>query len=287
MIESPIIIVGAGRSGSKLLRRVLGAAPDTVIFPREINYIWRHGNIAFPTDELRPEHARPPVQQYIQKRFAQFSSRHDNKRIIEKTCANALRISFIHEVFPDARIVHIIRDGRAVAESARRRWTGKTELSYLLEKARWVPATDVPFYALRYLRYQAGRFDKRNELNHQSSWGPRFAGFDQLVATMQLIEVCGIQWRTCVEQAAQALANLPTEQAATIYYEQLVSRPVETAYRLYTQFGLNFTEQAEQYIRGHVSTDTVTRWEQGLSDQDLQLLMPHIADTLLAHGYAI
>ena len=121
----PIIIVAAGRSGSKLLRGILASHWDAICFPREINYIWRHGNLDFPTDELQPENARPEVVQYIRKRFDKVRSGQGKQRVIEKTCANSLRVDFVHTIFPEAYFVHLVRDGRAVAESARRRWRAR------------------------------------------------------------------------------------------------------------------------------------------------------------------
>jgi len=279
----PIIIVAAGRSGSKMLRSIIGSHPEVAYFPREINYIWRHGNTSFPTDELRPEHARPDVVEYIRKRFYQFSQRHNGARVLEKTCANSLRVEFVHAIFPEAYIIHLVRDGRAVAESARRRWLAKPELKYLLEKARWVPVQDIPYYGLRFLKFQAKRFG--SEERAPSSWGPRFAGLDDLVKEKSLIEVCGIQWRTCVESTDDAFSRLPAHQVVTVKYEDLVQSPLEVSEHIFESIELDFAPESQQFIREFVTTSNLDKWRKRLSTEDVKLLLPHIESALDRFGY--
>jgi hypothetical protein len=283
MNQPPIIIVGAGRSGTKLLRRILTASPGVVCFPREINYVWRHGNPLFPTDELTPSHARPKVIRYIRQRFEKFSQRHNGRRIVEKTCANVLRVEYVHAIFPEAYIIHLVRDGRAVAESAQRRWQAPPDAHYLLEKARWLPLTDIPYYTWRYVRYQLGRLGTGN--GAQASWGPRFNGLDQLVAEKTLIEVCGLQWKACVRGAEQAFENLPDCQVISVRYEDLVNQPLLTAKQIYEKVRLDFTSECETYINHEMTRSNLTKWKQNLTPRDLELLLPHIQTELRQFGY--
>lgn len=284
MREPPIIIVAAGRSGSKMLRSIIGSHPDIAYFPREINYIWRHGNTSFATDQLRPEHASPEIIHYIRKRFQLFSYNNSNARVLEKTCANSLRIDFVHRIFPEAYIIHLVRDGRAVAESARRRWLATPNFKYVLEKARWLPTQDIPYYAFRFLKFQLYRF------NHQSrspsSWGPRFTGLDTLVKEKSLIEVCGIQWRTCVEAVEETFSHLPSRQVLTIRYEDLVCSPLDISEQIFTHIGLNFDVIPQTFVKNFVSTSNLEKWQKHLTDDDLQLLTPHIESTLSHFNYA-
>jgi hypothetical protein len=254
-----------------------------MIFPREINYIWRYGNALWPTDQLTPQQARPEVQQYIQHRFQRFGKQSNGQRIIEKTCANSLRLEFVRAVFPDAFIVHIVRDGRAVAESARRRWQAPPEPKYLLEKARWVPMADIPYYGLRYLRYQMGRLGSTN--NRQASWGPRFEGLDDLVLEKTLIEVCGLQWKICVQAAATSIKNMPSEQGITLYYEDIVRDPLAVAKQVFEATQLEFTDRTQAFCEAQIIPSNIEKWRETLSKQDIQLLMPHIEEELSHHGY--
>jgi len=283
--RAPIIIVGAGRSGTKLLRGILGSHPKLISFPYEINYIWRHGNVGWPTDELLPEHARPEIVQYIRRCFQRYRSSRNALRVVEKTCANSLRVEFVKSVFPESFIIHIIRDGRAVAESARRRWQARPEAGYLLKKLRWVPPSDVPYYAARYVRHQLGRFTSRN--NAQASWGPRFNGPDELVKSKSLIEVCGLQWKACVQAAESSMKRLPSELTVTLRYEDIVEAPLFVMERVFDKLKLRFASVCRDYVERNVHKNNVNKWRDGLSDHDLNLLVPHIKSELVKHGYEL
>jgi len=68
--DSPVIIIGAARSGTNMLRDVLCSIPGLTTWPcDEIPYIWRHGNRDHPDDEFSPDMARPDVQRYILNQF--------------------------------------------------------------------------------------------------------------------------------------------------------------------------------------------------------------------------
>jgi hypothetical protein len=280
--DRPIVIVGAGRSGTRLLRRVLTAGPDVACLPLEVNSIWRHGNVSYPYDDLKPHHARPAVVRYIRRAFARFVQQSGGRRLVEKTAANALRVGFVHAVLPEALVLHIVRDGRAVAESARRRWRGGPQPRLLGEKARWVPWSDIPRYMLRYLRFQTGLLSARKA---QRSWGPRFPGIDELVSHHDLIEVCAIQWRTCVDAAEEALAGLPRAQALTVRYEDLVHDSIGTTRRLYEWGGIAFTAAIERFVRSEIVDHNVGKWRRALSADDLASMSPHVEATLRRHGY--
>jgi len=284
-VFEPIIIVGAGRSGTKMLRSILAAHQDVVCFPREINYIWRYGNANTDTDELKPEHARPEVIQYIRNQFSKLSKRPNSELIVEKTCANSLRVDFVRTIFPKAHIIHLVRDGRAVAESARRCWKARPKIRYLLEKARYVPIRDIPYYGSRYLGYQLGRLNMGDA--KQSSWGPRFARLDELVKEKTLIEVCGIQWKVCVQAAESAMKDLPSDQTITLRYEDIINSSLSTIGRLFEKINLPFTPECQAYVKRTVTKDHLNKWQHDLSGQDMQMLMPFIESELLQHGYEL
>jgi hypothetical protein len=264
---------------------MLTAHPDVVCFPREINYIWRYGNANADTDELKPEHARPEVIRYIRNQFSKLGNKHNSKIIVEKTCANSLRVDFVHTIFPKAKIIHLIRDGRAVAESARRCWKARPKFRYLLEKARYVPIRDIPYYGSRYLRYQLGHLNMGDA--KQFSWGPRFAQLDELVKERTLIEVCGIQWKICVQAAESAMIDLPPDQTITLRYEDIIISSLSTIGGLFEKINLPFTPECQAYVKRTVTEEHINKWRHDLSGQDMRMLIPHIAKELVKHGYKI
>ena len=89
----PVIIIGAGRSGTNMLRDILTQLPGFGTWPcDEINYVWRHGNVREPTDELAPHLATDSVQRFVRCAFDRLAARRGWTHVVEKTCANSLRV---------------------------------------------------------------------------------------------------------------------------------------------------------------------------------------------------
>lgn len=228
----PVIILGAGRSGTNMLRDVLCSLPNYGTWPcDEINYIWRHGNMQLPVDELDAELARPKVQSFIQRAFQSCAKRESSFNVVEKTCANTLRVEFVAATLPEnAVFLHIVRDGQDVMASAGRRWKAKLDIPYLLKKARFVPFFDLPYYGLRYLGTRIHRlFDREGKV---SFWGPRYRGMDEDLETHSLEEICAKQWARCVTRSMEGLASLSAERVLHLRYEDFVAAPAQQMMRI-------------------------------------------------------
>lgn len=147
-----VIIIGAPRSGTNMLRNMLIKLPGAGTWQcDEINYIWRHGNCRYPSDELEPEMATKKVKHYIRGHFNKIAQSQKLDMVIEKTCANSLRVNFVDQIFPDAKYIFIVRDGIDVVGSAMQRWKANLDISYVLQKVKYVPIADFPYYGRIYL----------------------------------------------------------------------------------------------------------------------------------------
>ncbi len=146
-----VVVIGAPRSGTNMLRDILTQFDGVATWPcDEINYIWRHGNIRCQTDCFEPHMARDSVRRYIREQFDWVAERYDARTVVEKTCANSLRVPFVDAVVPEARFVFIRRNGLDAVGSAMARWKAALDIPYLARKARFVPVIDIPWYAGRY-----------------------------------------------------------------------------------------------------------------------------------------
>ena len=196
----PFVIIGAPRSGTNMLRDVLCTFNRVSTWPcDEINYIWRHGNIRYPSDEIPESRATPGVRSYIRGQFAKLAKTEDCDYVVEKTCANSLRVPFVDAVVPEAKYVFIYRDGIDATGSAKLRWTAKLDIPYILEKMRFVPKIDLPYYGLRYFWARVYRLISREK--RLAFWGPALDDMPTILQKHTLNEVCALQWQRCVDKA--------------------------------------------------------------------------------------
>lgn len=124
-VKGPIFIGGAGRSGTSLLRVILDSHPNIMCGP-EFKVLGEVTNLA----SLMTSEALMPVMQayqntnddvtggirtFIDGLFAKSLAASGKRRWAEKTPHNVLMMPRLASVFPDAKFIHVIRDGRDVA----------------------------------------------------------------------------------------------------------------------------------------------------------------------------
>lgn len=275
----PLMIVGAARSGTNMLRDLLTAVPGFATWPcDEINPIWRHGNRDHPDDELPAELAREPVRTYIRGRFDQLARRTGARIVVEKTCANTLRVPFVDRVLPDARYVVIERDGCDAVASALQRWCAGVDLRYTLRKARYVPVVDVPAWAWRFLELRVRRVLATDDV--PTSWGPRFHGMEAVLRREPLVRVAAMQWARCVSRAREALGSLPSDRVYPVAYEHLATDPHAEVRQLLTWCGVQTDMELVDQLATAVRSDRIGRGRDRLG----QSAVREIADIVDAVG---
>jgi hypothetical protein len=143
-------IVGAGRSGTTLLRMILDAHPELAI-PPETHFIpalkdtWerapqprdavirallhhqRWADFGIRADEFRARidaTSASTLGDVLRDFYSAYAEHHGKPRWGDKTPAYVLAMPAIAELLAEARFIHVIRDGRDVALSVRPLWFG-------------------------------------------------------------------------------------------------------------------------------------------------------------------
>ena len=282
-IKKPIVVVGAGRSGTTMIRDAFSTHPDLCTLDYEMNYLWRYGNANHKDDVLTPDLLTDKIHSYIERKFARLLRENNGSRLVEKTVANVLRLEYVKAVFPDCQFIHIIRDGRAVSASAMKRWQSTDGISYLTGKMMSVPLRDLLRYGLRYARNRLSRILKRSP--SRTSWGAIIPNLDEIARNHTLVEVCGIQWRECVVACLRAGRQMPENQYIEIRYEDVCQRPGEVFGMLTEYLDLSPSAELDQWISENIAPSRNSKWRSDLSEEDLSKLMPQICDLMNELGY--
>lgn len=285
-----VIIVGAPRSGTNMLRDVLTSAPGVSTWPcDEINFVWKHKNLDIDHDEIPADRAGR-VAEYLRTQFEARARRDNSDIVVEKTCATSLRVPFVAAALPEAKFIFIRRDGLDATASTMKRWNAEFDLRYTLKKVRYVPPTDFPrhlrdFVAKRLTQRLAG--DARsedNDLKVSTWWGPRPHDFKELQRHHPLEELAFIQWQRCVTQSADALGALDPARVLEVRYEDYVADPREGTRRC-----LEFMDAQERLDRtevGQVMTSSVGKGRSQLGPEAVRRLEALGGSTLTRFGYA-
>lgn len=289
-MSQPIVIVGAPRSGTNMLRDVLTSTPGVTTWPcDEINHVWKHGNLDLDHDEIPAERA-PRTADYLHAQFERRGRRDRADIVVEKTCATSLRVPFVARALPDAKFIFIRRDGLDATASTMKRWNAEFDLAYTLRKVRYVPATDFPrhlgeFVAKRVRQRTSG--DARstaNDLKVSTWWGPRPHDYRAIQQEHPLEELAFIQWQRCVEQSADAFATMDPDRVLEVRYEDYVADPRAGTLRCLEFMGVG--DRLEQTRVGQVLTSSVGKGRTQLGPDAVARLEALGHRTLSRFGYA-
>ena len=283
-MSGPLIIIGAARSGTKFLRDLL--ATDTALdcVPYDVNYVWRTGNESLSHDELDPASLTPARQRRIQRTLmslAKLSSDSDPARLVEKSVSNGLRIPFIEAVFPNARYLHIVRDGRPVIESSMRLWQAPPDTGSLKRKLRDLPVSQYGYLYWFGINYLKGRLKGRSG---GEVWGPRYQGILDDLETESLLTIVTRQWCKTVDLAADTMKTIPEGRQLTVRYDDLMRDPI-TLERIAAFSGVSDTNRLVKTFHAKVQHGNDDKWRKVFGDKDLEVIKAEAGMTLKRFGF--
>jgi len=124
-LVKPIFIVGFPHSGTSVLTSIFKNHMDLANWT-EASEVWEPQWIEGQDsdyDRLIPKYENDVDEMdltRITEAFYRFVKSQKKKRLINKNPRNSTRILYIKKIFPDAKIIHIYRDGREVVNSVTR-----------------------------------------------------------------------------------------------------------------------------------------------------------------------
>jgi uncharacterized membrane protein YkvA (DUF1232 family) len=271
-IRGLVVVGGAARSGTTMLRTVLGrhpqvaSGPETTVLLRRITAP-RHLGPRLRRDAAEIEQWQFESQSQIEfvEHFHRAALRESGRSVwVEKTPANVFRFGFVKRHFPNARLVHIVRDGRDAACSLRCQPWAKI--------AGDVPR-DSPEAARRCGMMWAASV--RAGIRHRGH--PRYfeLRYEELVARpaetlLPLLTFLDLPWD---ERLLATDMSLPRPSPLAAYSDD---------FRDAVQLSL----ERDARVASHSIFDvSVGRWRRDLSPEDIEALAPVVGNLLIALGY--
>lgn len=286
-VEKPIFITGTGRCGSTIFHQILSHHPHVawlspvcskrpykpqanrramqildlplpsrylrkLIYPVEAYPFWEYYCPGFtePCRDLRATDATPRVKKVIRRVVAQMLTGKRQRLLIKIT--GWPRIGFLKEIFPDARFVHVYRDGRAVVNSLLNVyfWSGWRG------PANWRWGELTPEQREKWERYDRS-----------------------------FVALAAIEWEILMAAQKEAEQKISPDDLLEIRYEDLCQEPIRWL-RLATEFaGLEWQPRFEAIVRGFSLENTNYKWQKDLSDAQQKVLDECLSDTLTKYGY--
>ncbi len=286
-IVSPIIIVGTGRCGSTILHEMLAQHPDVAWLTRIIGkypYAYRLHRLSLRVADIPFARRRvwrfiKPVEGYswwdsvapgFRRPMRDLRSRDVTRRTKERVCNMSVklltpsryrlllkitgwpRLGYLQEIFPDAKFIHIVRDGRAVANS-------------LLNVRFWDGWQGPPNWRL-------GHLPEKMELVWEKS-GRSF------------VVLAGIEWMIIMDAIEKSREEVPAGQFLEIKYEDLVGRKAEVMKRVIEFTGLRWCNRFASGIKSISLQNMNFKYKRDLAEHQQAQLRKVLEGYLQRFGY--
>lgn len=281
-VRKPIIVMGCARSATTMMGRILRLHPDVAIWwePRSV---WMYGHAYQSHDELGAADCTPRIARHIDRKFGRFLKQSGRSRFAEKTPSNTFRIPFIHALYPDCRIVNIIRDGRNVVRSILQvqKSFSSPDSKRIRERFAHTPIWEWPAYFPFFFRTT---WRTRVLGKPPRFWGPMPKGWQQWEDLPRHLRVAE-QWRSSVEASTRDGRALPAENYHEIMYENLMQRPVDVIRDMLEFVELAPSQDVFDYVEAKIDPNRTHRWKGTLSEEQEREVADRLGPTLEKLGY--
>jgi hypothetical protein len=232
---------------------LLGPLLGNKIQPGECYRFWDQHAYGFsePCRDLVRTDVTARVRKQVRAAFEPMLTSQRNRLLIKIT--GWPRIGFLNEIFEDARFIHIVRDGRAVASSLLHVdfWRG------------WMGPQG----------WRAGLLSPED----QATW----ESYDR-----SFVALAGLEWRIQMRAIEAARRASPDAKAFfQVKYEEFCAQPLETCRRV-LEFGeLPGSADFERHVKGAKIRSTSHRWRDDLTPGQQAVLDDLLREDLLQYGY--
>lgn len=279
-IEKPIFIVGVGRSGSTVFHRIFSEHPNVVwlsvlcdrypdtpsisrLLMKAIDYpiigrylkrrfrpgesynFWKYYYEGFeaPCRDLLAEDVTNKTKAEIQNVLSKILTNKRSRLLVKIT--GWPRIGFLHEIFNNAKFIHVLRDGRAVVNS--------------IINVDW------------WWGWRGPQNWRLGELTppHQEEWERYNKSFMALAA---------IYWKILMDALEKAKASIDSDDFLEVKYEDLCSNPPGVFKEVIEFCELGWSQEFEDSIKKYTLRNTNYKWKKELTTDQQSIVEDILGD---------
>lgn len=232
-------IIGSPRSGTTILGDILDRHMNIAQW-YESYYMWAYFIDSKESDVWKKEMLTKKALAGIRREYSIYQRKSGKSCIIDKTPEHAFHIEVILEIFPTAKWIHIIRDGRDVTLSIKKEWNKRSQMvneknyrQLLMTSWRMLRRQPYIRYILMALCHEIlnnrslnpKMYLNKSKWKGKPYWGPRFAGWETYLANHEPIEFNAMQWVKSVEAVFDSWHLIQDRNKLEIRYEDLLQDP--------------------------------------------------------------
>jgi hypothetical protein len=210
--------------------------------------------LSAPFRDLTEADVTPPLARRY-RRIVEERLSAQRKRLFLHKFTGWPRAGFLHGIFPEARFVHVVRDGRAVASS-------------LMQRPWWRGHLGVPGWGFGPLPDDDAK-----------AWDE---------SGRSLVTLAGLEWKVLIQAAEEARARLPEDRWIDIRYEDFVEEPRAHLERILRWVGLRWSREFERsFSKYSYGTHRKAAYTADLRPGQVELLDDLLGDLLRSYGYEV
>jgi hypothetical protein len=292
-------IIGSPRSGTTILENILNCHPKISEW-YEPYYLW---GSYFPDkgDDIWSDcYLTENCKKLIQQEYANFARKSHKSIVLDKSHQYVFNIKIVQKIFPKAKWIHILRDGRDVTLSIHKEWIKRKNMiqhkDFLkLFRVTWNMLKRQPFWRYRLMAViyelrtnsslRPSRYLNKSKWNGNIGWGLRFENWQKYLETHSTLQFNALQWVKSVEAVRQNWSLLQDDSKVEIRYEDLLKAPGETLNNVLEVLGVDSTTEFFNSIP-KLEKNNFNKWANAFSEEELNEIKPILSSLISELGYA-
>lgn len=248
--QNPVFILGSPRSGTSIFNKMISECPDVADLSEAI-HIWSPGDRDPDCDHVKVAgDVAPADERRIKGAFGFYQRMYGKAVFVNKCPRSSVRIGYINAMFPDARYIHVYRDGRAVVNSildisARERFRQQIPLGGFCKPANW-----------------------------------------RELAQQEPLECHARQWSGIMQAIRTDSSVVQADRWLDVRYEDFCRAPSEVMQRVFSFIGASPTQALLDRI-GDMPLAGDDKWRSVFNEEEKSRMTDIMAPELMAYGYAL